>query len=217
MIRSHLLLPSFFLGSLLLGGLNQNLLSTSTKSFTGDPSDTLKNVTIDFFVDSLAPEDSSWIRDVLVNNAASGGTQDEWYITLDDYHKLNAKVDFMVYTVHDGTCNSGYLLTLVNREPMFEELVEQFCETDLTFTKSFQTEYKKLDVNAYLVTRRKEVVNDSCAVDSNGHYLDGMNLHNVETRIDSSVKILTVNSNGWIVKTKPEPAPDKAASLTKKP
>lgn len=214
MISSNILFPTLFVGSLLFGGLNNNPLNASTRSF---PDDTLKNVTIEFFIDSIASEDSSWITNVLIQHAATGGTQEEWYITLDDYHKLNEKVDFLIYTVHDGTCNSGYLLTLVNREPMFEEVVEQFCETDLSFTKSFQTEYRKVDINSYLVTRRKEVVNDSCAIDSLGRYLEGMNLHNVETRIDSSVKILTVNSNGWIVKTKPEPIEVKAETAVSKP
>ena len=209
---------SLIVGLALCSGVfpvDENIVSTGYRSTNANAlvetvlesnADTMRNVVMEFFVPCVDYADSTWITEVLVNHAATGGTQDEWYIALNDFQKLTEKLSYIIYTVYDGSCTSGYLLTLMNREPMYEETVEQFCETAISDTKNIHLSYEKTSPNTFTLTKFRETVNDSCAVDSTGRFLDSYNFHNVETKFDSTVRYLYINSGGFIDKawTKPE-------------
>ena len=115
------------------------------------------------------------------------------------YRKLNDSLSFAIIEFNTGICSQYSLDTYLNKKEIDNLEISVNCAHDLSIPEYEWKEYELLTPKTIKLKEYREYVHDSL-IDSNGYMKDGYDFSEAETKIDSTVTIFEIQSNGKIDK-----------------
>ena len=117
------------------------------------------------------------------------------------YTKLNDSLSYAIFDFNDGVCSKYSLETYVNEKEVDYLEIGQSCDHDLSTPEYKWKEYEIIDPKKIKLKEYREYVHDSL-IDSKGNMKEEYDFMEADTKIDSTISILKINSNGTTDKIK---------------
>ena len=151
--------------------------------------------------DSIITETSTkypnWLRvenqKITSNFGGSGESK------INSYVELNDSISYAVFEFNDGVCSINYLKTFLNQKEKENIEIGLNCDHEISIPEYKWKTYEFITSERINLVEYREYVHDSM-IDSNGRIKEGFDFLELETKIDSVFKLITIENNGKILK-----------------
>lgn len=126
-------------------------------------------------------------------------SQTDRHLTTDiiEVKKLNDSISIVLYEQNSGVCNFKNIDTYKNEEKISKLELETRCDMDLS-RSHFSWKSYQLKNGKYYLTEFEESANDTL-IDTDGFLKIGYSFDEIETKIDSVIKVFQIDNNGKII------------------
>ena len=118
---------------------------------------------------------------------------------INSYVELNDSISYAVFEFNDGVCSINYLKTFLNQKEKENIEIGLNCDHEISIPEYKWKTYEFITSERINLVEYREYVHDSM-IDSNGRIKEGFDFLELETKIDSVFKLITIENNGKILK-----------------